>query len=357
VSAARVEVATRPPYQVRIGSGLLPGALDELAQASCAVITDANVERLHAERLGRLAEAPRHVLPPGEASKSLAELDRIFDLLARAELDRSSLLVAFGGGVVGDIGGLAAALYLRGIRWVQVPTTLLAQVDASVGGKTAIDLPAGKNLVGAFHQPMSVIADVALLETLPDDELRSGLGEIVKTALIGDPELLRILEAEAEHVLARERQLLEEIVQRCVRVKAAIVARDEHEAGERRQLNLGHTFAHAIETAAGHGHIPHGIAVGVGLVLAVRASARAGLLSDPELEGSLVRLLQRLGLPTGLDELRELSGARLAGTELRAAMRHDKKRVGGAGVFVLVAQPGEVRLGELEDRELATLLA
>ncbi len=350
----RVDVATRPPYPVRIGRGFLAEHLEGAALGRCAVLTDANVARLHASRLGSLVRAPRLVLPPGEAAKSMARLEEVLDFLAAQELERSAVLLAFGGGMVGDLGGLAAALYMRGIRWACVPTTLLAQVDAAVGGKTAVNLKAGKNLAGAFHQPLEVLADVELLATLPEEEYRSGLGEVVKTALVGDPELLRLLGRDVERVRAREAELLVEVVARCVRVKARIVAGDEREAGPRAQLNLGPTFAHAIEAAAGFGAVPHGVAVGVGLVLALRASARAGLLEEAGLEDAVAGLLARLGLPTGLAELRARYAVTLPRGGLEAALRHDKKGQAGSPHWVLVRRAGQL---ELQARLAETLVA
>jgi 3-dehydroquinate synthase len=285
-------------------------------------------------------------------------LEHVLDFLVAAGLDRRSTLVVLGGGVLGDLGGLAAALFMRGIACVQCPTTLLAQVDSSVGGKTAVNLPAGKNLAGAFHQPACVLADTEVLATLPDDELCSGLGEVVKSALVGDGELLALLEREAAAILARDAELLGEVVARCVRVKAAIVARDEEERGERRLLNLGHTFAHAIEHAAGFGRIPHGIAVGVGLVLALRASERAGLLAESELPERVGALLSRLGLPADLAALRARSGTRLAPEEILAGMRHDKKGRSARPAFVLVHGLGRLALDqEIDERVLAEFFA
>jgi 3-dehydroquinate synthase len=359
VTVARVPVATRAGYEVCVG----PSALDELARAlapgeKAAVLCDTTVERLHLARLGPAAELPRLALPPGEDEKSMATLERVLDFLAGADLDRRSTLVAFGGGVIGDVGGLAAALFMRGIACLQCPTTLLAQVDSSVGGKTAVNLRAGKNLAGAFHQPRLVLADTHTLATLPEEELRSGLGEVVKSALIGDGELLALLERESAALLARDAQLLAEVVTRCVRVKAGIVARDEHERGERKLLNLGHTFAHGLEQAAGFGRIPHGTAVGVGLGLALAASARTGLLAEPELCERVARLLERLGLAADLTTLRERYGVRLEAAAVLAGMQHDKKGSAGRPAFVLVRGLGRLAPEQrLDERLLTELLA
>lgn len=357
MSLRRLRVETASPYEVVVG----PGALAELAIAvgerTCALLSDSNVARLHGERLGALSERPGLAVPAGEESKSLAVLERVLDFLAEIGIDRRSVLVAFGGGMVGDLGGLAAALYQRGIAYVQCPTTLLAQVDSSVGGKTAVNLSAGKNLAGAFHQPERVLADTDTLATLDDGELASGLGEVVKSALVGDAQLLELLERQATALLARDAELLADVVTRCVRVKAAVVVQDERERHERKRLNLGHTFAHAIEHAAGYGRVPHGVAVGVGLVLALRASERAGLLRDHALLERVRRLLAHLGLPAGMDALRERHGARLAPDELVRAMQSDKKGRAGRSAFVLVRGVGELDVDcELDEHLLTELL-
>jgi len=359
VTLARIPVATRTPYEVRVGVGALaalPACLEPARPA--AVLTDANVERLHRSALGEAAALPRLAVPPGEGSKSFAQLERVLEFLAENGLDRRSTLVAFGGGVVGDLGGLAAALYMRGIACVQCPTTLLAAVDSSVGGKTAVNLAAGKNLAGVVHQPRVVLADPGVLGTLPDEELRSGLGEVVKSALIGDGALLELLEREAAAVRAREPEVLAEVVARCVRVKAAVVARDEDEHGERKVLNLGHTFAHGIEHAAGYGRIPHGVAVAAGLALALRAGAETGILEERDLPGRVEALLTCLGLPASLAALRAQSGARLAADELLAGMRHDKKGSAARPAFVLPRGLGRLALDQaLDERLLRRVLA
>jgi 3-dehydroquinate synthase len=357
VKRARVTVATRRPYEVEIGPGAMESLAEALGGAPAAVLCDTNVERLHASALGPARALPRLALAPGEAAKSFATLEQVLGFLLEAGLERNAKLVVFGGGVLGDLGGLAAALFLRGIEFVACPTTLLAQVDSSVGGKTAVNLRGGKNLAGVVHQPARVLADTALLATLPDEELRSGLGEVVKSALIGDAGLFALLERDSEQILARDAERLAELVSRCVRVKAAIVARDETERGERKLLNLGHTFAHAIERAAGYGTVPHGIAVGVGCVLATRLSARLGRLDDPELPERLTRLLTRLGMPSDLAELRTRCGARLTPAELQLGMRHDKKNRSGRPAFVVPRGLGRVEWDQEADPELvATLL-
>ncbi len=356
VDPRKIEIAIREPYSVWVGRGILAQAA-ELVRDSVAVLSDRNVAPLHAGRLGPLAGAARFELEPGEESKSLATVERVLDFLAASDLDRRSTLVALGGGVVGDVAGLAASLYMRGIELVQCPTSLVAQVDAAIGGKTGVNLEAGKNLAGTFHQPRAVFADVDTLATLPEIEFHSGLGEVVKTALVGDRELFELLEESSDAVLWRDLEFLVEIVARCVRVKGEIVARDEREDGERKKLNLGHTFAHAIELAAGYGKIPHGEAVAVGLLLALKASEKRALLRNEELLARTQALLQRLGLPDSLSALRDRYGVTLKVEALLASMRHDKKGRAEAPSFVLVEDVGAIRIDRaLDPRLLASLL-
>ena len=362
--SATVEVATDPPYPVLVGAGVL----DQVAATAgrgdrLALLVDGRVWELHGERLAGLGEAPRLELPGLEATKSLERLGEALDFMAAAGLSRRSTLVTLGGGTIGDLGGLAASLFKRGVAVVHCPTTLLAQVDASVGGKTAINLGAGKNLAGTFHQPQAVFADVQVLRTLPEEERASGLGEVVKTALIGGEGDLARLEDGADE-LARaggEDADLEStigVIAACVEVKARVVAEDPTERGPRRALNLGHTFAHAIEHAAGFGAVPHGVAVAAGLGLALRASALVGLLADHDLPGRVAALLERLGLPTGLDDLRTCYGSALPTDVLLAGLAHDKKGSVGAPELVLPVRAGELEVAvPLEPGTLAELLA
>jgi 3-dehydroquinate synthase len=337
-----VRVATTPSYEVRIGCGLL-ASIDEATRghSTRAVLTDENVARLHGKSLAGFADVPLFALEPGEDSKTFVALERVLEFLARNKLDRGSVLVALGGGVVGDVGGLAAALYMRGIAFVQAPTTLLAQVDSSVGGKTAVNLTAGKNLAGAFHQPSLVIADTTTLATLPDDEFRSGLGEVVKTALLAGEHALAMLEDESKALLARDPGVLTEVVHLCVSTKASIVARDPHEKGRRKLLNLGHTFGHAIEHSAGYGKIPHGVAVVVGVQLALAASRMATRLADKTLEERIARLLDALDLPASLETLSRVYRVRFDTETLVRAMRLDKKSNAGEIRLVLPVCAGE----------------
>lgn len=358
VGRTTIEVGTGARYEVVVGPGVLAEAPRAIGAERAVVLADASVARLHGARLGELATLPWLTLPPGEASKAFPTLERVLDFLAAHDLDRRSRLVAFGGGVIGDLGGFAASIYMRGIAFVQCPTTLLAQVDASVGGKTAVNLARGKNLAGTFHQPAAVFADTSVLATLPEDEYLSGLGEVVKTALVGDAGLLELLEEAAERVRTRDADLLADLIGRAVRVKARVVASDAREEGPRKTLNLGHTFAHGIEHAAGFGTIPHGLAVAAGLVLALEASRRSGVLEDAALPARVAALLARLGLPASLAELRERSGQRLDAGELLSGMRHDKKGRAGEPALVLARRIGELLWDErIDAASLASLLA
>jgi len=337
-----VRVATSPSYEVRIGRGLL-ASIDEATRGHAlrVVLTDENVLRLHGKSLVGFAGVPTFALEPGEDSKTFVALERVLEFAAQNKLDRSSVLVALGGGVVGDVGGLAAALYMRGIAFVQAPTTLLAQVDSSVGGKTAVNLTAGKNLAGVFHQPSLVIADTSTLATLPPDEFRSGLGEVVKTALLAGEHVLALLEDESKSLLARDPDVLTEVVHLCVETKASIVARDPHEKGRRKLLNLGHTFGHAIEHSAGYGRIPHGVAIAVGVQLALAASRGSSRLADKALELRVARLLDALGLPSSLEALSRIYRMRFDTETLVRAMRLDKKSNAGEIRLVLPVCAGE----------------
>ncbi|HTF89270.1 MAG TPA: 3-dehydroquinate synthase [Planctomycetota bacterium] len=348
-----VEVELAPAYTVHIG----PGALD-LARASFAnekprvLISDARVHGLHGRTLDPKADARLALLPEGEAAKDFEHLASTLEFLAQQGLDRRSCVWTLGGGAVGDLGGLAAALYMRGVAVVHCPTTLLAQVDASVGGKTAVNLGAGKNLAGAFHQPRAVYADTRVLATLEESEYRSGLGEVVKTALVAGGDLLGLIEREADRLAARDPGLLSEVVEACVRTKARIVAADPMEAGARKALNLGHTFAHAIEQSAGFGKVAHGVAVGVGIAIALRAAREMGCLDDRELEARVRRLLLRLNLLPDLASLRRSIGRALEPRELVAAMRHDKKSRGGELQLVLPRAAGKLELSVAVDGAL-----
>ncbi len=299
-----------------------------------AVVTDRNLAECQATFLAAaLGEVPMLVLAAGEETKSLPELGHVLDFLAEHRLDRSSVLFAVGGGVIGDLGGFAAASFLRGIEFRQVPTTLLAMVDSSVGGKTGINLKAGKNLVGAFHQPRAVYVATALLATLPSREFAAGMAEVIKTGLLGDADLFSRLERES---LTVESADLASVVRRCCALKARVVEADERETakdGGRALLNLGHTFGHAIEQVTGYGAYLHGEAVAIGLAAAARLSQRLGYLAAPEvsrIDASLAshRLPVRLNAPLPI-------------TGLLAAMARDKKVRAGALRFVVLRSLGQ----------------
>jgi 3-dehydroquinate synthase len=329
-------------YPIHIGDGLLGDAAllaAVLPARRVAVVTNDIVGPLYLPRLQATWAAAgatpllEIVLPDGERHKTLPTVSRILDTLVANRFARDDLVVALGGGVVGDMAGFAAACYQRGIGFVQMPTTLLAQVDSSVGGKTGVNHPGGKNLIGAFHQPKAVIADTATLATLPPRELRAGLAEVVKHALICDAAFFSWLEANADALLALDPAALVHAVHRCCTIKAGVVSRDERETGERALLNLGHTFGHAIEQVTGFGPWLHGEAVGVGLAMAAGMSQRAGWLPAAD-AARLDALLARLGLRT------EARGA-VTPQAARAAMQLDKKVQGGRVRLILLKGIGQ----------------
>ena len=334
----RVELGSRG-YPIHIGANLLEDErlyAPHVAGRRAAVVTNETVAPLYAAQVeAALARAGastlRIVLPDGEAYKDWQHLDRIFAALLEARADRRTVLVALGGGVVGDMAGFAAAAYQRGIAHLQVPTTLLAQVDSSVGGKTAINHPLGKNMIGAFHQPSAVIADTSSLATLPTREYAAGLAEVVKYGAIGDSAFLAWIEREAEALLRREPEALTHAILRSCELKAKIVAVDEREAGARALLNFGHTFGHAIESAAGYGKWLHGEAVAAGMALAARFSARLGRIAPADAE-RLVALLARFGLP--------VDAPRFPLETWLEFMGRDKKNEGGRITLILLDELG-----------------
>lgn len=307
MQSLRIDLGTRS-YPIVIGESLLSDRqlLDRLLpQRSVLVVTNDTLAKLHLPALMRgLAErsVATHSLPDGEEFKNLATLGTIFDALAAARLHRDSAIVALGGGVVGDMAGFAAACYQRGIAYLQVPTTLLAQVDSAVGGKTGVNHPAGKNLIGAFHQPAGVLSDIATLRTLPPRELRAGLAEVIKYGLICDAPFLEWIERSLDQLLACDAPALVHAVQRSCEIKARIVAADEREQGIRALLNLGHTFGHALEAATAYREWLHGEAVALGLLMAADLSARLRWLERADVQ-RLRTLLQRAGLPTTVPPL------------------------------------------------------
>jgi 3-dehydroquinate synthase len=334
-------------------TGVGPFARQRAAGNGAFIVTDQNVER-HAESTRSALEAAGFrariaVLPPGEPLKCLAAAADLYDRLAEAQADRKTLIVAVGGGVIGDLGGFVAATYARGLPLLMVPTTLLAMVDSSVGGKVGVNHPRAKNLIGAFHQPVGVWIDTAALATLPDREYRSGLAEVVKYGVILDAEFFTYLEANTEALLRREPAVVRHVVARCCRLKADVVERDEREeTGLRVVLNYGHTFAHAFEIGAGYGAWLHGEAVAAGMICASRLADRRGLIS-PDLTERQRRLLTRFGLP--------IKPERWPITDLLTAMRSDKKSVAGRLRLVLPRRLGEVALfDDMADDEVRQVL-
>ncbi len=342
-------------YDILIGADLLRRAaefIEPLAPTRIALVTSATVDGLYTERvrtaLARLADIQTVVLPDGEAHKDWNSVSKILDALVDGRADRKSLVVALGGGVVGDVAGFAASIYMRGIRFVQMPTTLLAQVDSSVGGKTGINHIRGKNLIGAFHQPQLVISDTSTLRTLPDRELSAGLAEILKHGLLADRDYFEQVTRDLPALRACASDALGHTIARSCEIKAGIVARDEREAGERALLNLGHTFGHAIEALTGYVRWLHGEAVGCGLVLAADLSARVGLL-DRAAVASIEHAVTAAGLPS-----------RIEGLSLERAidaMHGDKKTEAGAIRFILLEHIGRAVQRTVPDAALRASLA
>jgi len=334
-------------YSILIGAGQLSRLGVECRRLNlgqcCAVISDRNIAPLYARTVQKgLRDAGFEpslvVVPAGETAKSLRTVQSCYDQLAAHRLERKSFVVALGGGVVGDVAGFVAATYLRGIAFVQVPTTLLAQVDSSVGGKVGVNLKAGKNLVGAFYQPRLVLCDLATLDTLPVREYRAGLAEVIKYGVIRDAKLFTHLERELPKLLKREPKTLADLVARCCQIKAEVVGQDETESGLRAILNFGHTVGHALEAISSYGKYLHGEAIAIGQVAAARLSAARLGLPARDVE-RIIRLFERAGLPTTV----RLGSARAR--RLFAAMRLDKKVRGGEIKFVLVRKIGRVEFG------------
>jgi 3-dehydroquinate synthase len=345
-------------YPIRIGGGLIASLGPQLRsvglEGAVALVQDAAVAPLYGEAarasLGAAGYSVTPVtVPSGEASKCLACLGELYDRFAAAALDRNAVVVALGGGVVGDLAGFAAASYLRGIALVQVPTTLLSQVDSSVGGKTGIDLAAGKNLVGAFHQPRLVVVDPETLRTLPDREHRAGLAEVLKYGVIWDESFFAELEANRAALLAHQPEVLERVIARCCEIKAAVVGEDERESGLRAILNYGHTVGHAIEAVAGYGTYLHGEAIAIGMVAAGALARRLGLWGA-EPAARVAAALGAYGLPTRLR-------APLSADALLAAMQRDKKTRAGELRFVLPDRIGLVRVHPVAESDARAALA
>lgn len=349
-------------YDIVVGQGLLAGVGARLAACNATravVVTDVAVAASHGQKvLESLQAAGLEVLPlevaSGEASKSSSEATRLWAALAEAAIDRKTHVVAVGGGVIGDLAGFVAATYVRGLAVWHVPTTLVAQVDSAIGGKTGINLPTGKNLVGCFWQPRGVISDIDTLATLPEREFLSGLAEVVKYGMIRDEPFFCWLEEHAAEIVAAEPAALHQIILTSSRHKAEVVSQDEHETtGLRAILNYGHTFAHAFENATGYGHFLHGEAVSLGMVAAARLACRLGRI-DQELVDRQDRLLTSLGLPIDVAATtRDLPTA-----DLLAIMRRDKKSIGGKLRFVLPTRLGHVELVDnIDPADVAAVLS
>ena len=327
-------------YPIHIGSGLLSRAellLPHLPHKRAAIVTNTTVAPLYLEALSATlkshgVEIIPIILPDGEAHKNAATLGKIYDALLTHRCERTTPLIALGGGVIGDMTGYAAATYLRGVPFIQIPTTLLAQVDSSVGGKTGINHPLGKNMIGAFYQPQVVLADIATLNTLPDQELRAGIAEVIKYGLIRDLPFFEWLEQNMDKLLARDAAALQHAVERSCQNKAEVVAADERESGERALLNLGHTFGHAIETGMGYGVWLHGEAVAAGTIMAADLSQRLGWISKQDVTRTH-KLFERAGLP--------VIAPNLGKEEYLQLMGLDKKVVGGKMRFVLLKKIGQ----------------
>jgi 3-dehydroquinate synthase len=330
-------------YPIHIGPGLLArsGLLaPHIPSGRAALVTNEVVAPLYADAVEKSLAAAgvrsfRVVIPDGEAQKRWETLDRVYGELLRAQADRRTVIVALGGGVVGDLAGFAAATYQRGVPFIQVPTTLLAQVDSSVGGKTAVNHALGKNMIGAFHQPLAVIADTTTLDTLPDRELAAGMAEVIKYGAIRDLPFFEWLEANIERLLRRDPAALAHAIERSCEIKAEIVALDEREAGPRALLNLGHTFGHAIETLAGYGTWLHGEAVATGMVMAARFSVRLGRMAPAD-AGRLEALIGRAGLPLAPPDLPVAAWLE--------AMGRDKKNESGRITLILLDRLGSASI-------------
>jgi 3-dehydroquinate synthase len=330
-------------YPIHIGADLIGRAdlyAPHLAGGHAAIVTNEVVAPLYLAQVKSAVEkcgarVTEIVVADGEQTKSWQTLNEVLDALLEARCGRDALLVALGGGVVGDLAGFAAAIYQRGVAFVQVPTTLLAQVDSSVGGKTAINHPLGKNMIGAFHQPRAVISDVATLDSLPERELRSGFAEVIKHGFALDAAFVEWLEGNVDRLVSRKRDALAYAVRRSCELKARVVAADEHEAGERALLNFGHTFGHAIEAGAGYGAWLHGEAIAAGMVMAAQLSKNLGLIGDSEVS-RVSGLLGRAGLPT--------RGPALAPERLMELMAGDKKAAQGKLRFVVLEGLGRATL-------------
>ncbi len=343
-------------YDIVIGSGLLPAIGTYLrsvvGSGVAAIVTNPTVRRLYgdlvsAALIGAGFDPVTIEVPDGEAYKNLESLAHIYDGLVTARVERGSPIVALGGGVIGDLAGFAAATFLRGVPFVQVPTTVLAQVDSSVGGKTGLNHPAGKNLIGAFYQPRQVVIDLDTLDTLPARELRAGFAEVVKYGAILSAALFAGIERDLDRLLARDHDVLRPVIHECCALKAMVVGRDEREADYRAILNFGHTLAHAVESLTGYERYLHGEAVAIGMSFAARLSHRRGLCAAETVE-RLVHVLQRIGLPTEIPP-------GLGREHIAQAVASDKKVAGRKVKFVCLEHIGAVRFEPIAAEDVAAL--
>lgn len=363
----RVELDDRS-YTVTVGVDVLEqvGLLAAPAGGAgrAVIITDSTVGPLYADTvtdsLVRAGFGSDIIdMPTGEQHKNLATYGSVMDRLLGLDppIDRKSVIVALGGGVVGDLAGFIAATALRGLPFLNVPTTLLADVDAAVGGKTGVNASSGKNLIGAFHQPAAVIIDAAVLKTLPAGELGNGLAECVKHGVIRDDSLLDFIEGSVANIVAADADTLAELIGRNVAIKAAVVSSDERESGERAHLNFGHTIGHAIETVAGYGLLSHGQAVALGMIGAFHI-AESRLLIDSSVAGRVRKILTELSLPVQFDDLQDLPAEARNPDRLREVMAHDKKALGGVIRFVLPVAPGSVAVfDDVTDEQIEAAIA
>ena len=355
VQRVPIELAERS-YEILIGSGILdrPDSYHGLARgAVAAIVTNSTVAPLYAQRLVAALQ-PHFIrvqiveLPDGEVHKNWQSLNLVFDALLASACDRKTVLFALGGGVIGDMTGFAAACYMRGVPYVQVPTTLLAQVDSSVGGKTAINHPLGKNMIGVFNQPLRVVADLDTLDSLPQRELIAGLAEVIKYGPIADDAFLNWIDLNLDALKARDKPALAYAIKRSCEIKAWVVSQDERESNLRAILNFGHTFGHAIETGLGYGEWLHGEAVGCGMVMAADLSVALGLIGA-DYAARLRHIIGRAGLPT--------VGPRLASQRYLELMRVDKKAEAGAMRFVVLESPGRAGVRAASDEMVSQVIA
>lgn len=327
-------------YPIYVGFGVLDRVGELLGDRDVSVLTNPVVDSLYFESLEKGirdagVKANKILVPDGEESKGFATLHKVYDSLVEVGAQRLTPLLTLGGGVVGDLGGFAAGTFMRGIPYIQIPTTLLAQVDSSVGGKTAVNHPMGKNLIGLFYQPEFVLIDIDTLNTLPEDEFLSGLAEVIKYGIISDKELFEYLESERDNILKRESEALKYIIKSSLKIKADVVSKDEKESGLRAILNFGHTFGHAVENLSGYGTIKHGMAVAKGMAVALKISRKMGLLPERDYK-RMINLLTNYGF--------DLSLPGFSRDKYENAINHDKKATGKAINFVLTEGIGRVKL-------------